>query len=185
MRFEEDEWVLQILISHKAIVPGSNGKKQKNSCFYVGKSKALKNSLFALSAAANIEPKQTCNNLGWRCIRVCVRWGESVGIKVIMLLINVALWLTSQQRSGSGFLLLRWTRQNSLRLLKSCSGINSLSWTTCALLNMHGSIRYDSQQGHQGSRSESSWQANDSFSIFQLQFQTCCCFWSLPHKSGT
>lgn len=74
-------------------------EKKGKLLFLCGKSKALKNSLFAVSAADNIELKKTCNNLACCCVCVCTHWVESVGIKVIMLLINVALWLFSQQHS--------------------------------------------------------------------------------------
>lgn len=93
--FEENKRVLQILITHKAIVPGSLGKKKKKLLFFEWEIQGLEKFIVrSLRAAANIEPKQSCNNLGCLSVFVCV-CTESVGIKVIMLLINVALWLSS------------------------------------------------------------------------------------------
>lgn len=100
--------------------------------------------IVTLSAAANIKVKETCNNLGSASVCVCrCVCAQLVGIEVIMLLINVAPWLLSQQCSVFGFLLLRWNLVTSLRLLESCR-INVRSCLIHSPHNMLWSMRYDS-----------------------------------------
>lgn len=72
--FEEDKQVLQIPITHKAIV-----QKKTAKLIFMWEIQGLeKNLLFAFSASASIEPKPTCSNLGC-CVIVfvcpCVHWG--------------------------------------------------------------------------------------------------------------
>lgn len=143
--FEEDKRVLQIPTTHEAIVPDSLGRKrkEKHSRFYVGNPKRpwkIHCSLWVQQPVLN----RSCNNRGCpcvcacACVSMCVRWGESVGIKVIMLLINAALWLPPQQRSGSGFLLLRWTRQVLPGCFRAAAGL-----TVWAVRGVHFRRRTD------------------------------------------
>lgn len=147
--YGQDKWVLQILITHKTVLSGSferrkKKKERKKNLVCMWEIQRFEKFIVTLSAAANIKVKETCNNLGSACVCVCrCVCAQLVGIEVIMLLINVAPWLLSQQCSVFGFLLLRWNLVTSLRLLESCR-INVRSCLIHSPHNMLWSMRYDS-----------------------------------------
>lgn len=118
-------------------------KEWKKILFVCEKSNALKNSLSLWVQQPISKWKKPAITLEVPvCVCRCV-CAQLVGIEVIMLLINVAPWLLSQQCSVFGFLLLRWNLVTSLRLLESCR-INVRSCLIHSPHNMLWSMRYDS-----------------------------------------
>lgn len=131
----EDKWVLQILISHRAIA--CKEKKKHNSCFYVGKPRPWKINCLLWVQQPILSWKKPAINLD-ACVFLCVclyvcalrritrNKSENVANQCCSLAsLPAALW--------SWIPAAEMNAPCSPRLLTSYSAIKSLSCTICAL----------------------------------------------------